>query len=605
MNAARAIIRLAWRNVWRDKRRNLTVAGLIALAVAAGAVMPTVARSTGGYFAEAQQVFGEGDYVTVVTGSLRDSDTTGASLVAAVEQQSKLMAPNEVLSTYETLSLFNDQFDSSDLLLVFPDIGEAAIHFRLTEGQLPAGPMEALAVTPPGMTAPILNSTRHTIGGADYVITGIATGSFRPTLVVATRPEPLPPSLHYFAISATTTAPPDRTPEFGNVSHGLVDGVATSSFSEARRTSQYFTPETEELWPILVAIPLVGVLPTAVLSAYAMRAGTYRRLRQFGILGTTGASPRQRRAVVIAESTLIAGLGAIVGGAVGWLVTLWDSSWFWVPIETVAVVFVAFWVALFTAVAPTKLLKQTSVVQSLAGRVPPKPVRPIRNGIALGAAAVALIGIIGSMFLGRQASLAPVTLGAVLTFICLAGLAVMTVPAIARIAEGRDELPVSLRIVARDLGRHMDRTAEAVLLLTVIVALSTVTITLGVFDRTLSDALFFAVAGSLGFGLLLYVTSKLGVNERDEDVATMRSLGSDSRVGRRYAAAITLLTGTISVVWGGAIAATVIPILASYDNRPTSTWPLSLALLAVPPVISALVLLTTRSTSVVPKPRTQ
>jgi hypothetical protein len=345
---------------------------------------------------------------------------------------------------------------------------------------------------------------------------------------------------------------------------------------------------------------MLGLLVASALGAAAMGTGVYRRLREFGIVAAAGADNQQLRRVVGFESLFVSAFGAVIGVTIGWAATIINSRWFWVPLEGLAAALIGLATAVLTAARAATLLRRTSVTQALAGRVPPPPIRRIRERTSL--AVVLLVILIGIPAFARALPHDEVatTIGSFFVFAIGSVSAIFFVPALANLSRQIPRLPTAPRLVARDVGRHQSRTATAVLILTAATCIAALTT---LFGSQQNRWYGLAAAFIIVLGVLVIVTS-VGASEKEEDLRTMRALGGDPHLRRRFAAGSALLIGLLGTTWGLLMAVGFVVSWEPWLRTTDVAWgPTALFAYAIPVVAAAILAVALRPDYELPLPR--
>lgn len=292
-----------------------------------------------------------------------------------------------------------------------------------------------------------------------------------------------------------------RTTYFVALPDGMDDDAVASEISDAIRQEERAGPEG-----IVRAVPLgVGVrsdtleaytprsageavvqapsfigtavgaallLQVAFVSAAAFATGTRRRLREYGLLGAIGASPRHVQSLVRREAMVVGGLGAVGGALVGAalafagrpLIELATSTL--VPNVEVHPLDLAGPIALGTAAAlvaawvPARSAGRVPTTAALAGRM---PLKRVPSWIAPASIAAAAIGylVLAIQFAQPLRSTGDSVLIGLAVVLAIGGAAGLTVPALGVLGRVADRAPARLRLVLRDAARQRTRSAAA------------------------------------------------------------------------------------------------------------------------------------------------
>lgn len=409
---------------------------------------------------------------------------------------------------------------------------------------------------------------------------------------------------------------------------------------------------------MLVFLPVVAV--AGLTAAAAIGVGARRQLRELGLLAAAGGSGRHLRLLVLVQGFGLGLLGGLAGIPLGLAATWAAFPWLrglLAPVqdETGAPVIPRFsvigrdmaWTVAFTvalalvsALRPAVTAGRVPVVAALAGRRPPRRLRPWLVAAGL---AVALAGLVLQVVANRLAvrgvvipvQLELLALGSVQSIpspllITLAGMALAT-PALVGLA-GRvaPPRPAALRLAARDAARNPGRSAPAVTavaaglgMLVVLGGLATVPgpessgwLTPEAAYLELQPAPAFppalrvllAVFTVLAVAVVLAVNA-LGRAEARDDLAVLEALGASPRTRRALAAASAWLLTELGALLGVAVGLS--PLLVQRASRSFPTlypmavpWPtLALVVLVIPAVAAATAALTAGGSAPLPPGR--
>jgi putative ABC transport system permease protein len=219
----------------------------------------------------------------------------------------------------------------------------------------------------------------------------------------------------------------------------------------------------------------VGLLLIALIATASFVVIAHRRMRQLGILAAIGATEKQLRLVTLANGTLIGGIAAVLGAAIG------VAGWVGVaPLMENAVGYrvdqldVPLWlvasgmllaVVAGTAAAwwPARTVARVPAVRALSGR-PPEP-KPARRAAALaavpavvGVACLALAGDVVDETAVDWISAALIVAGTVAVALSM----MLACPlAIRVLGMSAGRLPVAARLATGDLARYRARSGAA------------------------------------------------------------------------------------------------------------------------------------------------
>ncbi|HEY7430983.1 MAG TPA: FtsX-like permease family protein [Streptosporangiaceae bacterium] len=440
--ARRAVIRWAWRLLWREWRQQLLVLALVVVAVGATVVGAAVATNTpppaGAGFGTAQDLaaFPPGPHLASQIAALRHR----FGRVDVIENQ-VLPVPGSV-STY--------QLRAQDPHGPF---GQPML--SLVSGHYPTGPGQV------AVTSGVASDFQLKVGDVWR-----QDGTARRVVGLVQNPQSL---LDEFALVAPgqVTAPSQVTVLFDA---GRVDAGSLGHSVEARGTllpSNPINPKT-----VVLALATVGMLLIALVSVGGFTVLAQRRLRSLGMLGALGATDGNVRLVIRANGVAVGVVGALAGGLLGlaaWLAyrpQLEQSAHhqigtFALPWQVIIpAMILAVAATYFAASRPARAIARIPIVTALSGR-PPAPKRVRRSalpGIVLVVLAFGLLTYAGAgngVSGGQQLELIGGFILLVAALIMLSPLSLATLARIGRHA------PVSARLAIRDLSRYRARSGSA------------------------------------------------------------------------------------------------------------------------------------------------
>lgn len=610
MSTIRAIVRLAWRNINYDRRRSLLTILILSLGVGVGSVAPTVSRTIDSFNWEAgKEWFGPYGHVVTISGTVigdgLEPPAAGSIQNLSTEMQRAISTVEAALPTdyvahldyyvptdrWPVLYRSIQPHDRVEEFLQLEDgrwperDGEVVVASLTTFGRLELGTVIDLPHGESATVVGIVDTFNYEIGDRNYYLLhsipdSIVNSSAERQMRFATNelPDDLPPSAM-----------------FG------VGEVSTNSFSS---NDPYLRGDYLQVTAIVAAF---GVLLAAILGAASTGTGFHRRLRQFGILAGAGASPVHLRRVLLVESTILATAGAAIGFGLGGLATTVNANWFWVPTESAAAAGVGLLAAVITSGRPLQMLEQTSAIQALGGRIPPPPVNRVRERVGLGLGLGAVFAAVVAAAVNQEDEVI-VTVASMVLFVTVSAMAIFFIPLLARLGELMPRLPTSARVIARDVARHQGRTAAGILMLTYPAAVGILTALYTRLDE-FPEAVWYTSSGLLLFGtIVLAVITHVGAVEKQEDLQTMQRVGADPSLGRRFAGGSALLIGSLATTWGAIFSLGAIAVWRNYPMTPLEDlnwWLAATLVIAFPILASAIIGVSTRTTSLARAPRTQ
>lgn len=215
----------------------------------------------------------------------------------------------------------------------------------------------------------------------------------------------------------------------------------------------------------------LGFVEAALVIAAAFAVGLRRRQRELGLLGSTGAPIAGMRLSLLVSAALLAGLGSVLGAALGWLTALGLHPFLdgWTGringalevsgLHLVGAMLLGVCASLVAAALPARSATRLPIRVALSGR---RPVTSssrlwVVGGLAVVAAGLALLilgGGSGSMLAGPS-----ILGGSVLGVLGLGALAPALLELLAR---GASRLPLAWRLAVRDAGRYRARNGPVV-----------------------------------------------------------------------------------------------------------------------------------------------
>lgn len=255
---------------------------------------------------------------------------------------------------------------------------------------------------------------------------------------------------------------------------------------------------TERAGAFTLAVVLIGfgLLEVVLLAGTAFAVGVRRQVREFGLLVTTGATPRDVRRMVLAQGILLGLLGSVGGIVLGLAVPRLAgpvlepifhrelATWAFAPLDYVLLALLGALAGLIAAVVPAYGAGRLDPVLALAGRfgVPLRRARIARTAACLLCSGV-VAGCVGTGWLDRQfrefqhdaGALRPAgPLALILGGLVLvtAGLIWLMPAALTLVAALGRALPATARLGFRDASRHRRRTAPAATAIMIAVAAS-------------------------------------------------------------------------------------------------------------------------------------
>lgn len=452
----RALARIAWRDARRHRGRSLLVLAMVALPIAAltvGVVFFSMSSPTAEQ--RAADVLGNAD-ITIV------GDDPAALRRAATDLPEGSTATIRTTVTATTAVAGKPHTVLVDDVL--PNDPLLAPRYDLLDGRLPDRAGEAV------VTPAVLEDLGARIG-EDIVLD---QPELRLTVTgTALRPERLaepaalvPPGTLDGVAGASVSGLFVDLPSNVDAADLPVDD-ALDSIVRADLSADPFD-DRSVAFGSMFGLAALGLAETGLVIVAAFVVGTHRRLRRVGLVAAVGGEPRNARTMVVFEGAVLGLAGAIIGVAGGLLVTSLLSS----RLDRVAgrvtagtplpVTMLVGAVVLGTAAATIAVLGQArlagriGVVDALAGRLPAPtpPGRIARRGalIALGGA-----GIVAAGTSSGNEGIQVAGIG-----VMVAGILLAVPLLVAATGHAAAQLPLPLRLAARDTARHGRRAGAAV-----------------------------------------------------------------------------------------------------------------------------------------------
>ncbi len=537
MSRWRPALRIARRTVMRSPGRSLLIAILVGLPVAGATYADVIARTFSSPERDAQQAIGSADAAVTVTraerlrgynprwlvqsGSTRaERDPATVDVPALLPKGSRIVAMprfqpvslargagvvrtlvaigdvREPLHRY-AMRLEDGRAPSAGEVLVSPRLAE---RLKLLDGDElrrdatvrvrngPAVRVSGLVRDPaclscerlvalPGST--VVRAGERTRDGSYGYAYGLADPTYLVDLPAGTDTDKLGPALAARGVALTTheaLAHPERYPSS--------DGQTTVTLDALRAAA------------LVALIVALGLLEVVLLAGTAFAVGARRQTRELGLVAAGGGSARDIRRIVLAQGLVLGALGAVLGVAAGFAVSIagrpfWErladseiTGWAYGPAEIAGAALVGLLSGLAAAVLPAIGAGRMRPVNALAGRFR-AGARARRRGALAGVAllvAGAACGLLGDQLLANDFAAYVRDLAQVkrvggyvevpspttpLAFIvggatfALVGLVLLAPALIGAVARGGARLPLSARLAVRDAERHRHRTGPA------------------------------------------------------------------------------------------------------------------------------------------------
>ncbi len=252
------------------------------------------------------------------------------------------------------------------------------------------------------------------------------------------------------------------------------------------REQAAFTAEPPGLLGVLVGTLVTAFAGTiaAMVAACAFAVGVRRRLRQIGMLGAVGATPRQVRRLLRREGLVIGVGGALLGGPLGVALAVAgqpvlerfldrDVVLTLPALAVVPPVVLGALASLAAAFWPARTASRVPVVAALAGRVPagriPRWLPPASVLLT-----VAGLAIFANVLRSPDGGALQVLQIFAAALICTLGAAGLGLPLLALGGRLADRLPLLGRLAVRDAARQRTRSGAAIAALVPVLAMPVV-----------------------------------------------------------------------------------------------------------------------------------
>ncbi len=457
-SSVRAIVRIARRNIGRNRSRSVLVGLLVLLPVAAmvGGITwlrtttPTPeARATSALGAADMLVYATSPESVPSTDELRALLPPGSIVEPVASADGAVMLPGRLLSV---------ELRATNL----EGLGRGTL--QLIEGRLPETHEEV------ALSADVASIARLGIGQR-LELEG--RGS---TEVVGLVEDPGQLSHRLVLLSAALA----DQPAMGGAAYWLValpagepaPGLAPHFDANPRQFYRWTSDQT----PGIVVVGAMTLIETVLIGAAAFAVSIRRRQRELGLLAAAGASRRQLAGTVLGEGMVLAGLAAAIGMVAGIAVVAFAAPWMDqltdrrnppLVVDLVAVGLAAaagVLAGIAAAAVPAWTAARLPALVALSGRRPPESSarRTLILGLALIGVSLALTALGASLLLADAASgSAPLMLVAG-AMVGVLGFGACSPWLVERLEWIGRRMPLGARIALRDSARARSRTAPIV-----------------------------------------------------------------------------------------------------------------------------------------------
>lgn len=284
------------------------------------------------------------------------------------------------------------------------------------------------------------------------------------------------------------------------------------------------------------------LIEVAFITGAAFAAGTRRRLREIGLLGSSGASERHIRTTVVGEGLSIGLTGAVVGILLGIavlvlgrpliqplvsrLITGVGVAW----TDLIGPVAVALVAVLVAVLIPARTASRIPTTAALRGRMPASP--PRRWIIPAGLACSGLGALLVTVAIASTSNFSGAMVG-VGGGLIVGGVAMLSSPILAGVSKLADHVPATGRLVLRDSGRHRTRASVAVAAIMVILLAPTVLLSMAKTNE--QQRLLYGLPAPANHLLVSGTTDQNSFESRpltDDEIAAIAAIVPEREVAR-------------------------------------------------------------------------
>ena len=481
------LLRLAWRDLWRNRGRTTVVFLMILLPVLGVSAASTVIATAQVSGSEGvSRVMGGADFVVTREGDdfndlaytyRAGSSTTGglerAAVFAAKVRTVLGSADQTALRVAGSVRATTDK-GATRVVAVEEDLGDPLFEgtFRLVSGNLPRSADEVVVNRFLADRGPGLGDKLEIRDGATLKVVGLVEDRSNKD---PARAWGLPGSM-----LTTQSVTSDVAPALF-VAGGPGAAASASEALHQARLASWTRGEYEDMLggggaltsadvAVFVLVVVMVLTEVVLLAGPAFAVSARRRQRELALVAANGGTPHQVRAAVLTSAFVIGGLAAALG-AVGGVVTGWlaspvaerfGSQWFgprdWSPLQVAGVAAFGLVSAVLAALVPAWIASRQDVVRVLTGRrgdpAPAKLSPALGVLLMLVGAGLTLTGVRGA-----QWGEIWIGFGAVATVLGAVALMPLLLGVVARLT-GR--APLVIRYALRDGLRHRTRTVPAI-----------------------------------------------------------------------------------------------------------------------------------------------
>jgi len=338
----RLVISLAWRNLWRQRRRSLVTAGAVALVV----LFSVAYFGMGGAMENSiyQRLTESGSHVQVRTPGWRDASSLEDTLIedaaevrATVERlaSDRLTAP-EVVGVLDVPALLSGDVRSRAVPVHGQDwpaavrerrLGGGDLEGRFLEnpGQIVLGASLASALDVGlGDDVYVYAPGGRGFGAAAYELVGIVD-LFDPSVEIATAWTSLedaqalaaPDAVQRFEVHATTLVRIEDDTVADELAGALDDSLPELEAMTWLEVEPSMSILLDSLDPMMYVVSVMFFVLAGLLVLNTVYLSVMERIREFGVIHSLGAGDRRVLGMIATESVLLCLTGAVVGTAGG------------------------------------------------------------------------------------------------------------------------------------------------------------------------------------------------------------------------------------------------------------------------------------------------
>ena len=338
----RLVIALAWRNLWRQRRRSLVTAGAVALVV----LFSVVYFGLGGAMENSmyQRLTESGGHVQVRTPGWRDASSLEDTLIedaaevrATVERlASDLLAAPEVVGVLDVPALLSGEVRSRAVPVHGQDwptavrerrLGGSALEGRFLEnpGEIVLGASLANALDVGlGDDVYVYAPAGRGFGAAAYELVGIAD-LFDPGAEIGTAWTTLeeaqalaaPDAVQRFEVHATSLVRIEDDTVAGTLAAALNDALPELEALTWLEVEPSMSVLLDSLDPMMYVVSVLFFVLAGLLVLNTVYLSVMERIREFGVIHSLGAGDARVLGMIATESVLMCLSGAVVGTAAG------------------------------------------------------------------------------------------------------------------------------------------------------------------------------------------------------------------------------------------------------------------------------------------------